>query len=178
MLTHKGPSRKKSSRKGSTHKVPLRKLPSRQLPCRALQLIREYSKPITRGDWRTCSRINLETYVKDKDKLNNFTNTRHLYGIVHRNMYERLYRMSESELYWLIIHQFNLIKYHTIIPINDMTRIEMIYAEIQNEEIMKQPNYKQKKFFKNNQELMKLYEKTNSKLYDFKFRKKNGNTYY
>jgi hypothetical protein len=59
-----------------------------------------------------------------------------------------------------------------------MSRIEMIYAEIQNEEIMKQPNYKQKKFFKNNQELMKLYEKNNNRLYDFRFRKKNGNIYY
>jgi len=153
-------------------------VPSRQLPCRALQLIREYSKPITRGDWRTCSRITMDTYVKDKDKLNNFTNTRRLYERLHRNMYERLYRMSYSELYWLIKDQFEKIKYHTIIPLDDMRRIEMIYVEIQNEEIMKQPNYKQKKFFKNNQELMKLYEKNNNRLYDFSFRKKNGNRYY
>ena len=167
-----------STHKGSNRQLPSRKKSSRQLPCRALQLIREYSKPITRGDWRTCSRITMDTYVKDKDKLNNFTNTRRLYRIVHRNMYERLYRMPEDDLYWLIMDQFEKIKYHTIIPLDDMTRIEMIYVKIQNEEIMKQPNYKQKKFFKNNHELMKLYEKNNNRLYDFRFRKKNGNIYY
>ncbi len=161
-----------------THKVPYRKLPSRKLPCRALQLIREYSKPLTRGDWRTFPRITMDTYVKEKDKLNNFTNTRRLYELVHRNMYEELYEMSKRELYWLIMVQFKLIKYHTIIPLDDMSKREMIYVEIKNEEIMKQPNYKQKKFFTNNQDLMKLYTKTNSRLYDFKFRRKNGNTYY
>ena len=140
------------SRKLSTHNVP-----SRQLPSRALQLIREYSKPITRGDWRTCSRITMETYVKDKNKLMNLQ----LYERLHRHMYERLYSMDKGDLYWLVFRQFELIKYHTITPLVDMTRIEMIYTENQNQEIMKHPNYKQKNFFKNNQELFKLYVKNN-----------------
>ena len=138
------------------------------LPSRALLLISEYSKPITRGDWRTFTRITLKTYIKDKAKLDNFTNTRLLYKLVHRNMYERLYKMPKDELFWLIMNQFELIKYHTIIPLVDMTNREMIYVEIQNEEIMKRPNYKQKKIFKNNQDIMILYTK-NNKL-------KNGNT--
>ena len=61
-----------------------------------------------------------------------------------------------------------LIKYHTIIPLVDMTKSEMFYVEIQNEEIMKRPNYKQKKIFKNNQDIMILYTKNNPL--------KNGNT--
>ena len=146
-----------SSRKGSNNKLSYRSLPLRQLPCRALQLIREYSKPITRGDWRTCSRIKMDTYVKDKDKLNN----RRLYGLVHRNMYEHLYKMDKVNLYWLIFHQFESLKLHTIIPLLDMTKHEMIYVEIQNREIMKHPTYKQKNFFKNNQELFTLYVKNN-----------------
>ena len=127
------------------------------LPLCALRLISEYSKPITRGDWRTFPRITMETYIKDKDK---FINTR-LYELVHRNMYKHLYKMIKEDLYWLVFRQFELIKYHTIIPLCDMTRLEMIYVEIQNEKIMKYPNYKHKNFFKNNHELFKLYIKNN-----------------
>jgi hypothetical protein len=146
-----------------------RKVPLRKLPCRALQLIREYSKPITRGDWRTCSRIKMETYIKDKDKLDIIN--KNLYCLVHRNMYDELYRMDKRELYWLIFHQFEAIKYHTIVPLLDMTRLEMIYVEIQNQEIMKHPNYKQKNFFKNNQELMKLYTKNNKLMPNHRYKK-------
>ena len=32
--------------------LPCRALPCHALPCRALDLIREYSKPITRPEWR------------------------------------------------------------------------------------------------------------------------------
>ena len=166
------PNHKGSKHKGSNHKVISHKKSSRQLPCRALQLIREYSKPITRGDWRTCSRITMETYVKDKDKLMN----RQLYERVHRNMYEELYSMDKGDLYWLIFHQFEKIKYHTIIPLVDMSRHEMIYAEIKNQEIMKHPNYKQKNFFKKNQELMKLYTK-NNKLKNSIYNKNYGGRY-
>jgi hypothetical protein len=42
-------------------------LPCRALPCRALLIIREYSKPITRADWRKSipiiSQYNLYSYV-------------------------------------------------------------------------------------------------------------------
>ena len=132
---------------------------SRKLPSRALQLISEYSKPITRGDWRTFPRITKEKFVKYKDELDSIN--RRLYDLVHRNMYDYLYRMDKVHLFWLIFHQFEAIKYHTIIPLLDMTKYEMIYVAIQNEEIMKKPNYKQKNFFKNNQELLKLYTKNN-----------------
>ncbi len=148
-------------------------LKARTLPSRALLLISEYSKPITRGDWRTFTRITMETYIKDKAKLDNFTNTRLLYKLVHRNMYETLYKMDKGELFWLIMEQFEIIKYHTIIPLIDMTKREMIYVEIQNEEIMKRPNYTQKKFFKNNQDIMILYTKNNKLKNEMTNRRKN-----
>jgi hypothetical protein len=49
-----------------------RKVKSRKLPSRALQLIREYSKPITRGDWRTFPRITKEKFVKYKNELHKY----------------------------------------------------------------------------------------------------------
>ena len=39
------------------------------LPINALQLISEYSKPITRGDWRTFTRITKDKYIIEIDKL-------------------------------------------------------------------------------------------------------------
>ncbi len=160
MPNHKMRSCKVRSHALQSRALQSRSLRSHTLPSRALKLISEYSKPITRGDWRTFPRITMETYIKDKDKLAKFTNTR-LYELVHRNMYKHLYKMIKEDLYWIVLRQFELIKYHSIIPIGDMTRLEMIYVEIQNEKIMKHPNYKQKNFFKNNQELFKRYIKNN-----------------
>ena len=151
-------------------------MPNYTLPSHALRLISEYSKPITRGDWRTFTRITMEKYIKDKDELDFCNKTRLLYERVHRNMYENLYIMPKADLFWLIMKQFEIIKYHTIIPLVDMTKHEMINVEIQNEEIMKRPNYKQKKFFKNNEDLMKLYTK-NNKL-NINTRHKYNNTRY
>ena len=84
--------------------------------------------------------------------------------------------MPKADLFWLIIDQFKIIKYHTILPLCDMTKHEMINVEIQNEEIMKQPNFKQKKIFKNNEDLMQLYTK-NNKL-NINTRRKCNNTRY
>ena len=41
--------------------LPCRALPCRTLPCRALHLLREYSKPLTRPDWRKSKPI-ITTY--------------------------------------------------------------------------------------------------------------------
>jgi hypothetical protein len=43
------------------HDLPCRSLPCRSLPCRALSLIREYSRPLTRPDWRKSKPI-ITTY--------------------------------------------------------------------------------------------------------------------
>ena len=176
MPNHKMHSRSLRSQALRSQALRSQALRSQALPCRALQLISEYSKPITRGDWRTFPRITMKTYIKDKGKLFNLKNTR-LYELVHRNMYEHLYKMTKEDLYWLVFHQFELIKYHSIIPIGDMTRLRMIYVEIQNEKIMKHPNYKQKNFFKNNQGLFKHYIK-NNKLKSDRHRKYYSTRYF
>jgi hypothetical protein len=134
---------------------------------RALQLISEYSKPITRGDWRTFPRITMKLCIKNSDYL--FTNKRRLFDIIHGARYHELYNMPKGDLFWLINDQFEFIKYHTIIPLATMTKRQMVYVASYNNELMKLPNCGQKKFFKDNQDLMKGYEK-NNKL-------KNGKTY-
>ena len=157
------------------YNAPLRKVKSRKLPSRALQLIREYSKPITRGDWRTFPRITKEKFVKYKDELDSIN--RRLYDLVHRHMYDYLYCMTEYKLYWLIRIQFDRMNCQTINPIDYMPKIELIYLAIQNEEIMKRPNCGQKKFFKDNQDIMNVYVKFN-KINDVTFRKGGRKVYY
>jgi len=152
-----------------SRKVKSRKMPKRILPTRALQLIREYSKPITRGDWRTFPRIINEIYLKNMDELYINIKTRPLHGLLHRNRYDFLYNMTKEDLFWYIHSQFQQIKCHTIVPLINMTKQRMIYVAVHNQVIMNNPGYRQKKFFKNNQKLMKYYVK-NKKL-------KNGNTY-
>ena len=88
---------------------------------------------------------------------------------MHRNMFDYLYSMSKEDLFWLITDQFQVMKCHTIIPLIDLTKHQMIHVEILNETIMKRPGYREKKFFKNNQDILKLYVQ-NKKL-------KNGKTY-
>ena len=52
-----------------------RSLPCRALPCRALTLIRDYSKPLTRTDWRksnpVISQYKLYSYVSNHTRRNN-----------------------------------------------------------------------------------------------------------
>jgi hypothetical protein len=64
--------------------LPSRSLPSRSLPCRALTLIREYSKPLTRPDWRksksVISQFNIYVFVL------NDTNYAGLSYIIYRNI--------------------------------------------------------------------------------------------
>ena len=71
-------------------------LPHRALPSRAVQLISEYSKPLTRPDWRTFIRLlSKKIFLKEIQKLNN-CNTLGIYTIV--NKYDYIYAMSAQEL--------------------------------------------------------------------------------
>ena len=80
-------------------------LPCRALPCRALQLIREYSKPITRPDWHTFPRITKNIFFYDSDNLNEG-----LYNIVRKNRYDYIFAMSKKELIKHIHKQNAIIK--------------------------------------------------------------------
>lgn len=78
------------------HALPSHALPHRALPSRAVQLISEYSKPLTRPDWRTFIRLlSKKIFLKEIQKLNN-CNTLGIYTIV--NKYDYIYAMSAQEL--------------------------------------------------------------------------------
>ena len=73
------------------------------LPLRALRLISEYSKPITRDDWRTFERaITTNEFINEIDTLYNFEKNRALFKLVHTNMHLNidmcLYYMTQEEL--------------------------------------------------------------------------------
>ncbi len=73
------------------------------LPFRALQLIREYSNPLTRPDWRTFDHpIRGSIYMNEIDSLYKFKRTCSLFKLVHKNMHlnidMRLYDMTQEEL--------------------------------------------------------------------------------
>jgi hypothetical protein len=116
---------------------------------------------------RTFPQIAKELYIKKADYIHT---TKHLlFDILDGSRYDELYNMPKGDLFWLITDQFEFIKCHTIIPIDTMTKSQLVYVASYNNELMKLPNCGQKKFFKNNQDIMKEYEK-NNKL-------KNGKTY-
>ena len=95
--------------------LPCRALPCRALPCRALSLIREYSKPLTRPDWRKSNPIisvcELYQLVYDNWDEND------LYFTIYRNIVTTYW----YDIYWYIkmhgaymcCHRFN-IKYDDI----------------------------------------------------------------
>ena len=90
------------------------------LPINALQLISEYSKPVTRGDWRTFTRITKDKYIIEIDKLYKFKNTSRLFKLVHTNMHLNidmcLYYMTQEELDDFINYKHdNVIIYKNIV---------------------------------------------------------------
>lgn len=85
------------------------------LPLRSLLLIGEYSKPLTRPDWRTFERpITGSIYINEIDALYKFKRTCALFKLVHRNMHVSidmcLYYMTQEELDAFINY-----RYHNVI---------------------------------------------------------------
>jgi hypothetical protein len=81
------------------HALPCHALPCHALPSRALKLISEYSKPITRGDWRTFSRsITIGTYINDINNITRFK-TYALYKLVYTHMRQSPFYMLYHHLY-------------------------------------------------------------------------------
>jgi hypothetical protein len=78
--------------------LPSRALPSRALPSRALQIINEYSQPLTRPNWRNSkpiiSQYKLYVYVLNKNKLN-YANSNLEEGLLVRV----LYHIHDTEWY-------------------------------------------------------------------------------
>jgi hypothetical protein len=79
--------------------LPLRQLPCRALPCRALDLIHEYSKPLSRPDWRTFERpITSNVFIHEIETLYKLKRTCKLYRLVYTNIHMNIDVMSKEEL--------------------------------------------------------------------------------
>lgn len=102
-----------------------RALPCRALPCRATNLISEYSKPITRPDWRKSipiiSQYNLYSYVINHI-LRNFRLKANL-----------LRRIKDTDWYYIYtyIRKFGIDEYYYYVGYPDVLHIDGIMdAEI------------------------------------------------
>jgi hypothetical protein len=71
-----------------------RSLPCRSLPCRALTLIHEYSKPLTRPDWRNSKPIvtHYELYLHVKYTPNDYKKIKRIIlNNIHQTEWHRMY---------------------------------------------------------------------------------------
>ena len=69
------------------------------LPVRVLKLIKEYSKPVTRSDWRTFERIMDTNYFIFNIEYKYFTNKSPLYSLVLKNIYASEFYNSYQYIY-------------------------------------------------------------------------------
>ena len=102
--------------------LPLCALPCRALPCRALHLIREYSKPLTRPDWRTFERsITSNIFIHEIDTLYRLKRTCALFKLVHTNTHMNIdMSLYEEELDAFINYKDNKCLYTIIIYLGNV----------------------------------------------------------
>ena len=105
--------------------LPSYTLPSRALPSRALALIREYSKPLTRPDWRTLHKISnydLFYYISHS----NYTVSDIIMSNIRETLWYQMYLFIEV---WGI--EMAAMRYN--IPVGDLININgMRYAVLHN----------------------------------------------
>ena len=96
----------------SNHMLPSRVLPSRVLPSHALRLIHEYSKPMTRPDWRKSKPIITSFYIYKMVQTTPVFLTPLMYGLYMNIMqtqwyglfiYVRLYGLNGMDDYLMKI---------------------------------------------------------------------------
>ena len=81
-------------------------LPLNLLPLNAINLIREYSKPLTRPDWKTFERkINTVCFIQSIEKFNKFI----VFKLVKQNM-----SMSHFYIAYHHIYYFGIDSYTTL----------------------------------------------------------------
>lgn len=103
-----------------TRALPTYALPSRALPSRALVLIRDYSRPMTRPDWRESKPI-ISTYRLYLQVKNvKFANKKSICQII-------LYNISNTEWYYVYVY----ISYHGLCEYLERggCNIHMTYAD-------------------------------------------------
>jgi len=81
------------------------------LPSRALHLIRAYSKPLTRPDWRTCNcLISIEEYIYSIQYKYYINNTR-LITLISSNIDDTDFYKAYNHIYYFGIHSY-ILKYN------------------------------------------------------------------
>ena len=91
--------------------LPLRSLPLRSLPLRVLLLIREYSKPLTRPDWRTCKLISIEEYIYAIHYKVYINNNTPLFNLISNNIDETDFYKAYNHIYFFGIDSY-ILKYN------------------------------------------------------------------
>ena len=81
--------------------LPIKMLPIKMLPIRVLTLINEFSKPVTRPDWRTFERIlTIENYMFNIEyKYCKFKLSHPIYSLVLQNIYASDFYTSYQHIY-------------------------------------------------------------------------------
>ena len=91
--------------------LPLRSLPLRSLPLRVLLLISEYSKPLTRPDWRTRKYlISIEEYIYTVQYRCFFNNTK-LLSLIYNNITGTDFYKAYNHIYSFGIESY-VLKYN------------------------------------------------------------------
>ncbi len=78
----------------SCRSLPCRSLPCRSLPCRALSLIHEYSKPLTKPNWRNSKPIvtHYQLYLHVKYTTNNYNKLKRIIlNNIHQTEWHKMY---------------------------------------------------------------------------------------
>ena len=84
-------------------------LPFQSLPFRALHLINEYSKPLTRPDWRTCSRLMpIEEYIYTINYCINHNKNTKLLNLISSNMTNSDFYKAYNHIYYYGIDSYVL----------------------------------------------------------------------
>ena len=87
-------------------------LPFQSLPFRALRLISEYSKPLTRPDWRTCSVLMpIEEYIYTICYCINHNKNTKLLNIISSNMADSAFYKAYNHIYYYGIESY-VLKYN------------------------------------------------------------------
>lgn len=92
-------------------------LPLRSLPFRVLLLISEYSKPLTRPDWRTCKcLISIEEYIYEIHYRCYINNSNHilntpLLNLISNNIIKTDFHIAYNHIYYFGIDSY-VLKYN------------------------------------------------------------------
>jgi hypothetical protein len=87
--------------------LPFQSLPFQSLPFRALHLISEYSKPLTRPDWRTCNcLIRFEEYIYTIQYKIHIKQPTNLLNLIFNNISNSDFYIAYNHIYFFGINSY------------------------------------------------------------------------